>query len=798
MICGASISWSQTLSVGGDMDDPPYEYLVDGVPTGFNIDIFKAVAEVMGLKADIRLGPWDEVRSRLEHGEYDMLLGMYKTPERDESADFSKPHLMVNNTIFIRRGSDIRSLDDINNREVIVQNKNVMHDFIIENGLAQNITTTKTQAAGLRLLASGKHDCFIGAKLQGLMLIRKFKLDNIIAIGRPIYPRDYCFAVREGDTDLLNTLNEGLAIIKQTGKYDEIYDKWFGVVAPRGVSMRLIITYTVVAIVPVLAIFLVLALWSWSLKREVNFRTRKIQFELEERLKAESALIESEMKYRDLFESSRDALVLTSLDGWVTDVNREWLYLFGYTRDEALRANAIDMYANQDDRRKIIKELLDKDFIQDYELMLKRRDGKHIDCLLTTNVHRDEKGDVLYFHTSIRDITRRKQLEKQLFQSMKMESVGRLAGGVAHDFNNLLTAIIGNTELLMQSVQHDSPMYEDLEEIKDTSERAATLTRQLLAFSRRQVFEERIVDVSEVLRNINKLLQRLIGEDIKFTEKIPENLWRIKIDTAQMEQVFINLAINARDAMPDGGSLIIEAANVSRDGEYTEDRADFIPGDYIMIAVTDTGIGMDDATKARIFEPFFTTKEQGKGTGLGLATCYGIIRQSGGHIYVYSEPGVGTTFKIYLPRYTGSEATPDTKHPVRKSHGGTETILVAEDEEMVRRMITRVLVNMGYCVYEAADGQEALDIVKEQNISNLDMLVTDMVMPVMGGNDLAARMTKLYPNMKVLYISGYTDNAPPVEVSLERHALFLQKPFAPSLFVRKVRDLLDATHTDST
>ena len=517
---------------------------------------------------------------------------------------------------------------------------------------------------------------------------------------------------------------------------------------------------------------------------------------LQERMKAEAALIESEMKYRDLFESSRDALILTALDGRILDVNREWLDLIGYTRDEALRSNVADAYKNPDDRIAFIKKLTVNDYLQDYELSFKQRNGKFIDCLVTSNVHRDSNNNVIYLHSSVHDITRRKFLEKQFLQSMKMESIGRLAGGVAHDFNNLLTAILGNTELLMQSEQPDSPMYEDLKEIKDTSERAAALTRQLLAFSRRQVLEERIVDIGDVLRNIDKLLQRLIGEDIDFTVKLPDNLWRIKIDTAQVEQVFINLAVNARDAMPDGGSLIIEAANINREGDYSEDRAEFAPGDYILISVTDTGTGMDEATKARIFEPFFTTKELGKGTGLGLATCYGIIRQSGGHIHVYSEPGVGTTFKIYLPRHTGNSITAAAEISVRKSHGGNESILVVEDEEIVRRMITRVLANKGYLVYEASDGKEALDKVKEENIAGLDMLVTDMVMPVMGGNELAAEMIKIFPDIKVLFMSGHTNDVSPVEESMARHTLFLHKPFAPSLFVRKVRDLLDTTDSD--
>jgi signal transduction histidine kinase/ActR/RegA family two-component response regulator len=388
------------------------------------------------------------------------------------------------------------------------------------------------------------------------------------------------------------------------------------------------------------------------------------------------------------------------------------------------------------------------------------------------------------------EIAERKQLEEQLLQAQKMEAIGRLAGGVAHDFNNLLTAIIGYSQLALQRIPPDDPLRHDLDEIRKAGERAATLTRQLLAFSRKQVLQPKVLDLNAVVASTSKMLHRLIGEDIRFRTILDPALKRVKADPGQIEQVLMNLAVNARDAMPNGGSLSIETANVYLDEEYARHHVEVQPGRYVMLAVSDTGCGMSAEVLSHIFEPFFTTKEQGRGTGLGLAMVYGIIKQSGGHIWVYSEPGKGTTFKLYLP--LAEEADSAAEQALEQTAflpTGTETILLAEDDAQVREFASRVLRELGYKVIEATDGQQALK--EAEQTPNIDILLTDVVMPYVGGKELSERLRSVRPGIKVLFLSGYTEYATLRQGMLGDGDAFLHKPFAPGELARKVREVLD-------
>jgi two-component system, cell cycle sensor histidine kinase and response regulator CckA len=384
----------------------------------------------------------------------------------------------------------------------------------------------------------------------------------------------------------------------------------------------------------------------------------------------------------------------------------------------------------------------------------------------------------------------RKRLEEQLLQSQKMEAIGRLAGGVAHDFNNLLTVITGFTQLLLDRLGPDDPMRVHLNQIKEAGDRAASLTRQLLAFSRRQVLAPQIVDLNDVIAGINKMLPRLIGEDIELVTIGSPGLWRVKADPGQVEQVIMNLVVNARDAMPQGGRLTIETANVDLDTKYPDQRSVIVPGRYVMLAVSDTGIGMTQEVKSRIFEPFFTTKEQGKGTGLGLATVYGIVKQSGGYVWAYSEQGKGTMFKIYLPQAEGVAA--ETREIEEHSHttGGSETVLVVEDNEAVLSFVRGVLEGWGYTLLEATGSEEALKVIESYH-EPIHLLLTDVVMPRMSGPELAAKLLSLHPEAKVLYMSGYTDNSIVHHGVLDAGTYSLQKPFIPETLTRKIREVLD-------
>ncbi len=396
------------------------------------------------------------------------------------------------------------------------------------------------------------------------------------------------------------------------------------------------------------------------------------------------------------------------------------------------------------------------------------------------------------------DITERKhaegekeKLQEQLRQSQKMETVGRLAGGVAHDFNNLLTVINGYSELLLQKIGKESPMHGELEEIRHAGERAASLTQQLLAFSRKQIIEPKVMDLNSLTADLAKMLIRLIGENIDLRMIHGKNLGLVKVDPGQFEQILVNLAVNGRDAMPDGGTLLVETANVELNEEYCAQRPYQIrPGRYVRLAVSDTGHGMTEETCKKIFEPFFTTKEAGKGTGLGLSMVYGAVKQSGGSIEAYSEVGKGTTFKIYLPMVESDAAKPYKDERSTVIPGGTETVLVVEDEEIVRTMCSRILGDLGYKVMQARNGTEAIATAQKYG-DRIDLLLTDVVMPGMNGAELATQLVPHYPEVKVLFTSGYTDDAITRHGVLDVGVSFIGKPYTPLALARKVREVLD-------
>jgi len=428
------------------------------------------------------------------------------------------------------------------------------------------------------------------------------------------------------------------------------------------------------------------------------------------------------------------------------------------------------------------------------ELLNVRKDGSTFWNSIALSPVKDAKNRVTNFVGVQTDVTARRTLESQFLQAQKMEAVGRLAGGVAHDFNNLLSVILSYADLIAAELKPEEPLSADVAEIRQAALRAAELTRQLLAFSRQQVLQPRVLSLTPILAGMEKLLARLLGADIEVTILPGAVLGNVNADPGQIEQIVMNLAVNARDAMPDGGKLTIETANVDLDGPYAAVHHGVAAGPYVLLAVSDTGMGMDKPTLARIFEPFFTTKEKGKGTGLGLATVFGIVRQSGGHIFVYSEVGRGSTFKIYLPRVGGAaaEARPSVSvgaEPASTHRSGT--ILLVEDEEQVRTIARNILRRQGYVVLDAANGGEAL-LICEQHPGNIDLLLTDVVLPRMSGRQLAERLAPVRTAMRVLYMSGYTDDAILQHGIIDSGVAFLQKPFTPSTLTQKVREVLAA------
>lgn len=418
------------------------------------------------------------------------------------------------------------------------------------------------------------------------------------------------------------------------------------------------------------------------------------------------------------------------------------------------------------------------------------KDGRTIICEWFNTPLVTEEGEFDGLLCLAQDVTERKSLEEQLRHAQKMEAVGQLAGGVAHDFNNLLTVIICYGELLLESIQPDDPGRVFLQEIRKAAERSAALTRQLLSFSRKQIQDLKVLDLNEIVHETENMLNRIIGEDVELLAELEAPLDRIKVDAGQLDQVILNLVVNARDAMPAGGQLTIETRNVELDEAYAKAHPGVLPGHYVLLAVTDTGTGMSDEIKQRLFEPFFTTKAPGRGTGLGLPVVHGIVKQSGGHIEVESEPKRGSTFKIYFPRFIATGSSSNLQRGDSNAPRGTETILLVEDEAIVRALSRRVLQGCGYTVLEAGTGDEALRLFREHS-GPIHLLLTDVVMPGTGGRDLAEVLAPLHPGIKVLYVSGYTDDAVLRHGVSREQINFLQKPFTPVTLATKIREVLE-------
>jgi len=499
------------------------------------------------------------------------------------------------------------------------------------------------------------------------------------------------------------------------------------------------------------------------------------------RAAAEMELRRSEERYRDLVENARDVIYTHDLAGNYTSINKVAEQLIGYTQEEILTMNLFEIVAPEyhEKARQLIDTTLAGEGETTHDLEILSKGGSRVAFEVNARLIY-QSGVPIGVQGIARDVTERKHLEAQLRQSQKLEAVGQLAGGVAHDFNNLLTVILGYSEMLLRRPNIDDPVYRSLEEIKKAGERASSLTRQLLAFSRKQVLQPKVIDLNSVVAEMLKLLLRLIGEDLELVTDLKPSPARIKADPGQIEQVLVNLAVNARDAMPRGGKLIIKTENVVVDDEP-----------HLMLTVSDTGHGMDAETQAHVFEPFFTTKPAGEGSGLGLATVYGIVKQSGGNIWLSSERGKGTTFRICLPRVDDVAVDPEIdagKQPIPR---GTETLLLVEDEEQVRRIITEVLERQGYKVLAALNGEEALKIAQDEQIE-IHLLLTDVVMPQMGGRELAETLSKSRPQLKVLYMSGYTDDAIVRHGLMEETLNFIQKPFDSVMVARKVREVLDS------
>ena len=521
--------------------------------------------------------------------------------------------------------------------------------------------------------------------------------------------------------------------------------------------------------------------------------------DISERRQTEQALRDSEERFRELTDTLPQVVFEVDIRGTITYANRRAFELFGYVEEDFQRGlNTLEMIAAQDhDRAKAnIGRVMRGDKPESTEYMARRKDRSTFPVMIhSTRIVRDGEGVGL--RGIIVDLSEHKAAEKalkeseeRLRQSQKMEAIGRLAGGIAHDFNNLLTTILGYSEMLLSEGTTTKEALESVREISKSAQRAASLTQQLLAYSRKQVLRPEELDINELVKNITKMLQRLIHENVRLNTVLDPKIGCVKADPAQLEQVIINLAINARDSMPGGGNLTIETQNLVLDESFCKLRPEVVPGEYVMLAVTDTGCGIDKKIQKQIFEPFFTTKEPGKGTGLGLATVFGTVKQSNGYVYVYSEPGLGSTFKIYLPVIQTMKPK-GRDHPKEWAGYATDrTILLVEDDEPLRKLVSQILERTGYTVVSASNGEEALRLLDSPEHTEIDLLVSDVVMPGIGGKALAEKLQARLPDLKVLFISGYPDEAVVHHGVLDEGVAYLQKPFSPKAFIQKVQEIL--------
>ncbi len=893
----------------------PYTFMNEkGSPDGFSVEIVKAVATVMDLDLEIRADTWEKATKELERGTIDLLPMMAYSVERDKKFDFSVPHTIAYDAIFHRSGDkSLGSLKDLSGKTVIVMNKDAAHDYLLSSGLSETMRLQLVDSLpeALRQLASGKGDAAIMPKLVGIITLRKMNLSNIEPSPSLIdrYTRPFSFAVKEGDQALLERLNQGLSIIKNTGRYDAIYKKWFGGLEDPHIPWKSALQLIFLAGI----ILIAFAAWNVSLKHQVKSRTKDLEAEVAERkLKeealrrseenlnraqamarvgswhldichdvlewspetycifgirqgealtletfvacihpgdrervlqawnaamrgapydiehrilagnetkwireraeisfdahgdalegigtvqditerkaAEDALRESEQKYRVLVANADEAIFIAQ-DEIVKFPNPKALEMTGYSTEE-LAGVPFTGLIHPEDRGKVLERHIDRlrggTPPETYPFRIMKKTGEEIWVQLTAvPIDWEGRPGVLCF---LRDITKERKLEAQFLQSQKMEAVGRLAGGIAHDFNNLLTVTIGYCDLALARIGALDPLRHDLEEIRKASDRCAALTRQILAFSRKQILVPKVINLGDVVADMDKMMRRIIGEDIDLVSVRGKDLWNVKADPGQIEQVIVNLVVNSRDAMPRGGKLTIETANVVLDELYARGHKYVSPASYVMLAVSDTGRGMDEETLARIFEPFFTMKE--KGTGLGLSTVYGIVKQSGGHINVYSEPGIGTTFKMYFPHVEETVTVISMAAALPSEElRGSETVLVVEDEDLVRQMVREILMQYGYTVLEARSGGEAVDLCTRHQ-GTIHLMLTDVVMPGMNGVELSKRLAPMQPEMKVLFMSGYTADAIVHQGILESGIAFIQKPFTMDSLAHKVREVL--------
>ncbi len=776
--------------IGGDHNYPPFEFLDEnGLPAGFTVALTRAIAREMHMDIQIRLGPWADIVNRVKTGDIDAVQGMFYSADRDRVLDFSPPYLISYYVSVVQKGDGPppETVADLAGKQLVVQDGDVILELLAKENLIGQVTILENQAAVLAAVSDGQYDCALVPRVSALYLIKENGWTNLDLGSRHFFSGEYGYAVKEGRHALLAQFSEGLQVLEQTGEYRRIHDKWLGVYQKEQMSVSEFLRYFALVIIPLILVIVAVFLWSWSLRRQVARKTRELR--------------DSAQRFRTFAELAPVGIVISDEYQNTLYASPKFTEMFGYTLDDmpsvdkwwslAYPDPEFRAHVRQDWQNAVAEAVRTHTEIVPREYPVTCKDGsiRHIEFRMATS----GKLNIVVFT----DISERKKHEKeqeklqsQLLQAQKMESVGRLAGGVAHDFNNMLAVIIGYAELGVLKTTPENPLHPDMKEILTAARRSSEIIKQLLAFARKQTINPRVLDLNETVESMLKMLRRLIGEDIHLSWQPGPDVRSVYMDPTQVDQILANLVVNARDAITGVGRITIETENVRFDADYCDAHAGFSPGEFVMLAVSDDGCGMAQETRDKLFEPFFSTKEIGKGTGLGLATIYGIVKQNNGFINVYSEPGSGTTLRIYLPCHAGEPGLDVSENDTLIPEGRGETILIVEDEITILEIAQKMLEIIGYQVLVAPSAELALELAKAHG-ADIRLLISDVIMPEMNGRDLADRIQAFCPNLKILFMSGYTADVIAHRGILDAGVHFIQKPFSRSDLARKVRHTLD-------
>ncbi|MBN1864566.1 MAG: transporter substrate-binding domain-containing protein [Victivallales bacterium] len=793
---GIELPDRERLLVGGDHNYPPFEFNDKrGIPKGYNVDLTHALAKATKLPLRVDLGPWDEMVRKLESGEIDLLQGMFYSPERAERFLFSDPHDTASYVSVVRAGtfSPPGSLDKLRGLRLAVQRGGFVFDSLSAAGLSDGFVLCASQEDVLAAVSSGRADCGLVVRITALKTIDLQGIAGLRLSGKPLVTAEYCYAARKDSASLISRINEGLRVLKDSGEYRSIRKGWFGPYEDEPLSVLDMLRDSAVLIVPLGLILLLALLWSWSLHRQVGRATRDV------RQRGEFI--------RKILDNLPVGVAVNSLGPEVKFeyMNDRFVEIYRASRKELEKPdNFWEAVYRDPGLRREIRERVEADFSSGdvsrmhWEEIPITREGED-----TTYVNASclplEVGDGMVISTVI-DVTEQRRgeieregLRKQLERSQKLELVGQLAGGIAHDFNNALSVILGCAEMALDHPAGKAGADAHLKSILQAGRHAAKLTAQLLAFSRKQVMKPVTLDMNEVVGDFLDVLKHAVGEGIKICWKPGDGLWHVKADISQLEQILTNLCVNARDAIESvadhKGEICISTRNDDLDFTFSEMHPDTSPGEYVRLEISDNGCGMAPEVLEKIYEPFFTTKDLGKGTGLGMAVVYGIVRQHRGFIDIKSSPGGGSSISIYLPRDESALADGfrtdkvETDPEIMKG----KTVLLVEDNSSIRVMVEEILKEKGMEVFGFPKPSEAI-VFAEAHPKKIDLLISDMVMPEMGGEDVLAEILKKRPEIRCLFMSGYAADEPFDHA--RPNVCFLPKPFSISDLAHKVQEVL--------